>query len=485
MKLPHSLLHRAFALVLLTGLSGHIGLSEPAHAAPFGTSVSPNASIAGASRQDDPVVARGRELVLHASELRHALVRRYAVSSEGREILKLLLQARMLDRLGEEYGLRIGPKDIDARWNQLNLQARAGGSSGLDEEIRKQGLSKEEFREFLRLSLVQERLTRKALDVPPDRPVSGDQQEVWLQQVMVERGLAWPPPPWPDGIVARCGDVVVDREAFGQELVRRLADDEVRETIWHLLLRRGIERRMPDLSAEARERALDAEMGRRRARVSSATQGQGVSFEEVVGARGTTVEALRNDDSVHIAALSWLWVDRTHGDAGVRKTYETERARFEGLHGKAVRTHLLFLTASRYKNDLNPRTFAEAEAEVERLIGEVGNTDDFAALARKYSEDPTSRNNAGDLGFIVRRDDRMPAAIPEAVFQALDAGRKIPATGRAIGPVRLESGVAVLWVSAVRESPSWEVMSAHVHEELRRRFLKDVMPPQDVEILLP
>ena len=61
----------------------------------------------------------------------------------------------------------------------------------------------------------------------------------------------------------------------------------------------------------------------------------------------------------------------------------------------------------------------------------------------------------------------------------------IPPAGRALPPVRLESGSALLWVGALRESPPWEEMSAHVHEELRRRFLRDVLGPQEVELLPP
>lgn len=434
---------------------------------------------------DDPIVARGRDLTLRASELEATLVRRFAVTSQGRDILKLLLNSRVLEELGQARGLAVGAKEVDALFRRLDLQARASGSpQGLLGELAQKQLTLEEFREYLRLSILQERLAREALGIPEDRPVSGDQQEVWLQQQMIERGLDWPPPPWPNGIVARCGDVVVRERELGRELRKRLPGDEVRESAWHVLLLRGIEQRMPDLSAEARGRALDAEMDRRRAKVGAAGV-QGVSFEEIVGSRGTTIAALRADPSVQIAALSWLWVDRTSGPEGLRATYEAERALFEGLYGRAVRAHLHFLKAAKYENELTPRTFEDAEAQLRRLGAKLGGVEDFVAWTQEHSEDPTSRDNGGDLGWVTRKDARVPSAVPEAIFGFLDGGGTIPPGGRALPPVRLESGSALLWVSDVRESPAWEEMSAHVHEELRRRFLRDVLPPQELELLTP
>ena len=65
-----------------------------------------------------------------------------------------------------------------------------------------------------------------------------------------------------------------------------------------------------------------------------------------------------------------------------------------------------------------------------------------------------------------------------------DAGGKIPPGGRVIGPIRLDSGCALLWVSEVRSSPTWEEMAENVHEELRRRFVDELMPRSSVEVLL-
>jgi hypothetical protein len=241
---------------------------------------------------------------------------------------------------------------------------------------------------------------------------------------------------------------------------------------------------MPDVSAEARQRAIDQEMERRRRKAMENPDVKGLRFEDLLAAKGTSVAALAQDPSVRIAALTRLWVDRTAGPDGLRATYERERATFEGRFGKAVRAHLLFLVASRYKNELNPRSFEDAERLLEDLRSHFGNTDDFESYCAQYTEDPGTRPRRGDLGWVTRDDARYPAALREAIFEYVDTGGRVPAQGVALGPLRLDTGSGLLWVSAVRESPSWEVMSEYVHEELRRRFIEDVLQEKDVKLLL-
>ena len=47
--------------------------------------------------------------------------------------------------------------------------------------------------------------------------------------------------------------------------------------------------------------------------------------------------------SVAIAALSTLWMERTHDEESLRAAYEAERATFEARHGEAARVSAIFL----------------------------------------------------------------------------------------------------------------------------------------------
>jgi hypothetical protein len=136
-------------------------------------------------------------------------------------------------------------------------------------------------------------------------------------------------------------------------------------------------------------------------------------------------------------------------------------------------------------NDLCPRTFEQAEEELRKVAGRVSSQAEFVAQVERMSEEPGTKKQQGDLGWVTRGDARIPKELREALFHLLETGGTIPEQGRLIGPVRLDSGCALLWASARRESPSWEEMSERVHEELRRRFLEREMPRASVKLVAP
>ena len=65
----------------------------------------------------------------------------------------------------------------------------------------------------------------------------------------------------------------------------------------------------------------------------------------------------------------------------------------------------------------------------------------------------------------------------DAVWQAVDAAAEGAALeGSLIGPVRIQGGVLLGSLGAFRPAPTWEEMAAHVHRELRRRLIEDLLP---------
>jgi hypothetical protein len=451
----------------------------------LGAVLAPGSALRAGTASDggqapDDVAASGPGVEVRFAELDELLLSRHGMAPEGRAILELLLKKHLLTELARAAGLEVTDQDVALRWAELDRQARASGvAGGLAGEVQRGGFRAEEFTEFLRLAIVQERLTRRALGLAESQPVGPEQQEVWLGQEVSERGLERPAPPWEDGVVLRCGDALVRRDEYAAMLRRRLPAEDVRESAAHLLLLRAIERRMPDLAPAARLSAVEEELARRRAEHERTTPG--MTFEQRLGAAGRTLDQLRRDPAVHVAALTRLWVDRTHGQGGLRSTFEQERAFFEGRHGRAVRANVLFLVAGRFKNDLVPRTFAEAADRLRELATQSGDVADFRALCRALSEDPATKGEGGELGWVTRAREDVPAPLRERIFELVDAGGEVPVGGRALEPVRLDTGVALLWVSELRPGPSWEVMREHVHEELRRRFVERVLPGNAVE----
>jgi len=431
-----------------------------------------------------PLAARGKGgLTVTREALAATVLERHGHGEKGRELLDLFLKARLLESLASQRGIQVGQAEVAQRWRELEKRAQASGQP-LAAEIERRNLTPDQFREFLRISMLQERLTRAALGLARSSEVSGDQQEIWLAQEIQTRGLELlPPAAGLPGVMARCGEVTVTRAEFAEFLLERLERAELRETAWHLLLLAAIEQSMPDLAPAARARALDEELARRRQKHEA--EFPTITFEQRLGATGRTLDALRRDPSVAIAALSRAWVDRSFGPEGVRSTYEKERELFEARYGEAMRAALLFLVAGRFVNDLCPRTFERAEEELRKYAQRLKSQAEFGELVTRLSEEPTTKKQLGDMGWVTRGDARVPAELREALFHLLDTGATIPEGGRLVGPVRLSTGCALLWASARRASPSWEEMAERVHEELRRRFLEERMPQESVELLFP
>ena len=82
------------------------------------------------------------------------------------------------------------------------------------------------------------------------------------------------------------------------------------------------------------------------------------------------------------------------------------------------------------------------------------------------------------------KPERLPPEIRQQAAQAL-AGPPPPGAGidpavSLVGPVRVANGFVLLWLGERRPAPSWETMAAHVHRELRKRFLDEVLQKSSV-----
>lgn len=452
----------AFLLALVLGFVGPSSSAAPA--GPIG---------AQAGRPEPAASARGVELSW--AEFHALVLDRHSMSQVGREALQHLLRAQLLDRLAKESKLVIPERDLDAKLRELEAEVKRAGEAGsLDEYLAAKRVPKAKFREFLRLGLVQERLARRALGIADNRPIQAEQQEMWLDQIVQQRGMQTPPPPWTDGVVARCGDLEIKLDAFLPHLVEQLTSDDVAEDCHRALLAKLAQARMPDLSKDALERALDEELARRKAAALVDPKTKGLSFEQLLAAQGLTFEMLRRDPAVRSAALAHLWVERTWGEAGLRRVYDEERVLFDARFGEAYETRAIFLRAAKFTNELNPRTFEDAERELGRLAPQIKSREDFERFAKLRSEDPATRERGGLLGYISAGDENAPEALRTALFVGGGGAERL------VGPLRIPAGVLLAWAGQKRPKPGWDLMREYVHNELRRRFVEETLPEADV-----
>jgi parvulin-like peptidyl-prolyl isomerase len=123
------------------------------------------------------------------------------------------------------------------------------------------------------------------------------------------------------------------------------------------------------------------------------------AFDRQLKAVGMTVEELRkkaNDEATAKATLKRvLGVQAT--DAEAKAFFDKHQADFEQPETAEVR-HILLMTIDPSTHDPLPTNAVAAKRkQMDDILKQIRDGADFATLAEKYSEDPGSKNNGGEL----------------------------------------------------------------------------------------
>ncbi len=419
-----------------------------------------------------PVAARAGGDMVTFAELDTLMLERHGAAPRGKEIATYLAQRALITDLAKDAGLRVTDAELDARVLELDSEMkRAGVEDGIAGELARGGIERGEFRATLRLAILHERLTRRALGLPADAQVSGDQQQIWIDSEVERRGLQMATPPFEDGVAARLGAIEIQAAPLAELIRETLEESEIRDALTQLLLLRRVEARLAAAQVSISEDAVTAEIERRRAEAESDPRYQGVPFENLLAAQGLSTAGLARDPAVRIAALSTRWVETKHSDQALRDAYTSEQAFFENHFGAAVHVRAIFLGGSANPNELARRSATEAEQQLRALAEEIDSAQAFAVRAGSVSEDAEARLRAGEVGWLVRASRALPRDLIAEIHSAPEG---------LFGPHRLPTGAVLLWIGERRSSPSWEVMRSHVQRELRRRFLLECLPPAEI-----
>lgn len=413
------------------------------------------------------------------AQLDEVLIWRDGRSSDGEAALRQLLELRTLKLLAEQQNIVITDEALLERFEELDAQARQDGvTGGLAQYIKDTGVEPAEFREYLRLAMIHETLTRAAFNIDADKDVTGDQQQLWLEQTLTSRGYVAKPHPWAGGVVCTSGDLTITREEFAVHLRKQIDREDKDEAIYLILLERAVRARMPEVSDEGVAAALDREIQRRTEEAESNPLYQGASYEQLLDARGLSTASLRHDPAIRASALAYEVVDRANDDAALRAFYAKESVYFDGRFGESVQVRMVFKNATERADDPLRPSFVEIEEEMRDLAAAIGSPEEFLRVVEIHSQNRDTRENDGILGRMTRHTAGAPQTLRDAVFEAVDAAKATEGgtiDGVIIGPIRVPTGVMIAMLSDRRPAPRWDVMKEHVHHDLRRRFLEETL----------
>lgn len=357
------------------------------------------------------------------------------------QVLERLIIENIQLQIGERSGIRIG----DAELNETMASIAQRNGLTLDQfraALARDGLSYEDARDQVRremiISRVRQRRVAERIQVSDQEVQNFLASELGKLQLSEDLRLASILIPLPDG---------ASSEAI--QTAERQARDIYNQ------LRQGADFAQLAMSRSADENALEGgEMGWRKAPQLPPPLDSMVAALKV----GEVSEPLRTPGGFLLIKL----LDRRGGEGEQMLRQETR-----------VR-HILIKPSE-------IRSLEESQRLAERLYQRIQNGEDFATLARQFSEDPGSALNGGDLNWVDPE-----ALVPE--FRTVMANSPI---GRLSRPFRSPFGWHILEVldrravdssDQIREQQAMNALRARKYDEELQTWLRQIRDEAYVEI---
>ncbi|MEI6714421.1 MAG: peptidylprolyl isomerase [Verrucomicrobiota bacterium] len=208
------------------------------------------------------------------------------------------------------------------------------------------------------------------------------------------------------------------------------------------------------------------------------------AFDQQLTKAGQTIDKLREDIRTSIRQQNWIEDQLKDSpkatDADAQDFFTKNPQQFE--RPEQVRaSHILISVAK----DATPEVVAEKQKAAEAIAARVKGGEAFDKLAAEVSEDPSAKQNSGDLNFFSKEQ-----MVPE--FSTAAFGMK---KGDISDPVRSQFGFHIINVTDRKDPEKMTLESVkpqlmaflnrRMHDEQMQTLLKDLREKAQVEVKLP
>jgi len=376
------------------------------------------------------------------------------------EALRQLLDTRLVEAAMAGRSVEVTDDDVTSKVAELarKIESASGGTTTLEGELRKSGVSLEQFRTQLRFLVGLERLARADFGIPEGEEVPEAKLNLWMTQLresarIETEGL-------PPGLAARAGELEITDADLGRAVARILPPDELSRLLRSLVSEHLIDRAARQNEIRIDRADLEKEMAFRRGLYEASERYPGIPFEQFVQAtQGAAPDQLLDSDSFREqVALKKITAAVTSPEA--RRSYFLEHS---GRYGPLRKIQQILVSTRQ-------RTLDEARARAREIRTKIEEGASFDALVPTASEGP-NRLTGGNLGFVAPEGELDPVLI-RAAF-ALEPGE-------VSAPVETADGVYLLRVTAIRPLPSFEEAQEIVLRDLARDWLRDAQRTAEV-----
>jgi parvulin-like peptidyl-prolyl isomerase len=157
------------------------------------------------------------------------------------------------------------------------------------------------------------------------------------------------------------------------------------------------------------------------------------NFEKLLAAEGVTLEVFKKEIEKQILrtkVINWaLKVEPTTGEKELRDFYQEHIDRYRVNESYRI-SHILFLIPK----DASLEQGREIRKRAQKVLERIKAGEDFGEMALRYSEDPSSRKDRGDIGYF-KRGELLPALEREALRLQV---------GEVSGVIRTEFGFDII-----------------------------------------
>jgi len=383
----------------------------------------------------------------------HVRLARDKTQGERAPVRDQLVDTRLIQTEMQRRGVRVERAEVDRRMAQLEqeIRERSGGRTTIDDELARQGIRRELFRDQLEYLVGLEQLAREEFGIPEGEEVPQSKANLVLAQLREQaepetEGL-------PEGIVARTKRFDITEAELGRALARLESDEELNELLRTLASESLIERGARDLEIRITEERLREELDLRRWAFARLERYPGLSYDDFLRA------------SRQIEPEEFLQTPNFRSQVKLKEIarrsfpVEQRRKRFEetrDAYGPLRRARHLFVSTAE-------RTESEAVERLDRLRTELDAGVPFASLVQQHSE-AADRSKGGDTGYFPRTAGLAPEFV-QAAFELRP--------GVVSAPVRTEGGFHLIQVIGVKPLPSFEKVDGLVLRELASKWLAD------------
>jgi len=380
--------------------------------------------------------------------------------------LEHLLQIQLVEVEAGMRGYKASAEEVEARYREANDALQAAGLE-LAHELKARGLSEAEFRKLLADSLLHERLARADLKLPEGSQVSAAQLQDWTRERIAKILAAAEPAP---DLALSSGPYHISHLDVGNTLLRAMPAAKLRDFVGQCVLESALPAWGAAHGVELTDAVLVAEVEWRRRRVAENPNYKGATYEDLLAARGSSVEGVLASMELRVAGWLRLYAEAQWPDSWFDTLSAEERSALDQEFGVAREISWLLLHAKDAKESELDVNLAEAAEELRGWKAEMKSPDGFAALAERYSEHEESRRRGGRFGLVHRLEPGVDPLLCEAAFKATlnEISEPMPVTG----------GLALLLVHSERPRPPEaefrKIVQRARQEDARAQFLKQL-----------